>query len=66
MILMQTHVFYFARWGRKWSIVVFSCSHSWYTVTSFVVVSCVHLVDFSPKILVCHLWSTRPHPIISH
>jgi len=65
-ILMQTHVFYFARWGRNVNIVIFPRSHSRHMVTSFVVVSCLHLIDFSPKISVCHLWLTRLHPTISH
>jgi len=30
-ILMQTHVFYFARWDRDLNIVIFSRSHSWHT-----------------------------------
>jgi len=63
-ILLQTHVFYFARWGRILNIVIFSRSHSWHT--SFVAVSCLHLIDFSPGILVCHLWLTRLHLTISH
>jgi len=52
-ILMQTHVFYFARWGRNLNIVIFSHSHSWHT--SFLVASCINLLDLSPKISVCHL-----------
>ena len=63
-ILIQTHVFYFARWGRNLNIVIFSRSHSWHT--SFFVVSCRHFLYLSPKILVCHLWLTRLHPTISH
>jgi len=63
-ILMQTHVFYFARWGRNLNIVIFSRSHPWHT--SFIVVSCIYLIDFSPNGLVCHLWLTRLHPTISH
>jgi len=63
-ILMQTHVFYFARWGRNLNIVIFSCSHSWHT--SFLLLSCLNLLDFSPTILVCHPWLTHLHQTISH
>ena len=63
-ILVQTHVFYFARWGRNLNMVIFSRSHLWRT--SFLVVSCLHLIILSPKISVCYLWPTRLHPTISH
>jgi len=63
-ILMQTHVFYFARWGRNLNIAMFSRSQSWHT--SFFVVSFLHIIYLSPKIMVCHLWLTRLHPTISH
>jgi len=63
-ILMETHVLYFARWGRNLNIVIFCPSHSWHT--SFFIVSCFNLLNLSPKISVCHLWSTRLHPTISH
>jgi len=56
-ILMRTHVFYFARWGRNLNIVISSRSHSWQT--SFLVVSCLNLLYLSPQISVCHLWPTR-------
>jgi hypothetical protein len=62
--LMQTHVFYFARWDRNLNIVILSRSHSWHT--SFCAVSCLYFIDVSPKISVCHLWLTRLHLTISH
>ena len=62
-ILLQTHVFYFARWGRILTIVIVSRSHSWYA--SFLVVSVLDLIQLSPKILVCHLrWLVYIRPFL--
>jgi hypothetical protein len=53
MVLIQTHLFYFARWGRNLNVHSYICPLIVFH-TSFIAVSCLRLVEFSPEITVCH------------